>query len=996
MYGGPMLKNKGIYQIIVILLGLQFFTTSLTLAQSSNIIRGTVADAVSKEPLPYSNISIVNTGIGAAADRDGNFIIRNIPDGTYTVRISYIGYSTQEFDITITAGETVEHDFELNPASLETEVVTITAQAEGQFRAINEQLSAMSIKNVVSSDRIQELPDANAAESVSRLPGVSLIRTGGEGSQVVVRGLSPQYNRVTIDGVELPGNVSSTDPDNHRTQFAAGDQLSLAGDRATDLSMISSNMLGGIEVIKAITPDMDATVFGGVVNFTMRKAARTAYEVPRFEILTQGSHNNLKDSYNDYKAVASYEQRFWNGSTGVFMQGSAERKNLSAQEFGAHYHFDGRIFVTDEGDPDFRSMNLNDVLRDRERYNATFVIDHFHSTGSIGLMNFFSRSDTRTISRSESYHLLNNEMFYSATHADNIMDVYSNLLSIQQSLGRIDIDARFSHSYSTSHNPEDVRFNFWQNGAGFSGMQSALRYARPTVVANNVVRNPESAVFFEIANIDNKTEDRTFNNFVDLNTNVRLSDLITGDLKVGGAFQYRSRSYDYNQSSGSVFYDDGGEVAQAIIREFPEFGTSITFADLIDPDYSYGTFLNGDYTLGPPLDIDLMLRVIEVAKNNPARGGHSGYKPQILASTIYDYSGNEMRSAAYAMITLNIGQMFTVLPGVRFQNLSTTYSGIRGESISGQIIYTEAEETRSHGYLLPNLHFKFKPLRWFQFHFAYTNTLNYPDYNAIIPRFLIGTNFVLYNNYRLKPATSENFDAVLAFFSNEIGLFTIGGFKKQIKDLIFPTRTFRSEFSEFPELHERLQDRSLVYRFQTYINNPNVIDLWGIETEWQTNFWYLPGPLSGLVLNINYTHIFSEAKYPRTFVHSYLDTERWVQVIEYIDTLYATRLLNQPNDVINFAIGYDYKKFSARLSMLYKDNIFKNPDFWSQNRIHSAPYRRWDLMVRQTLPWYNIQVYFALNNITGEDDIDVNQKNGFPVWQQRYGMTADVGVRVRW
>ena len=67
----------------------------------------------------------------------------------------------------------------------------------------------MPIVNIVSRARIQELPDANAAESVSRLPGVSLIRTGGEGSKVVIRGLSPQYNQITIDGVELPSNVAS-------------------------------------------------------------------------------------------------------------------------------------------------------------------------------------------------------------------------------------------------------------------------------------------------------------------------------------------------------------------------------------------------------------------------------------------------------------------------------------------------------------------------------------------------------------------------------------------------------------------------------------------------------------------------------------------------------------------------------------------------------------------------------------------------------------------
>ena len=64
--------------------------------------------------------------------------------------------------------------------------------------AINKQLKAKSIKNIVSSDRIQELPDANAAETVARIPGVSIRREGGEGNKVVIRGLSPKYNKITV------------------------------------------------------------------------------------------------------------------------------------------------------------------------------------------------------------------------------------------------------------------------------------------------------------------------------------------------------------------------------------------------------------------------------------------------------------------------------------------------------------------------------------------------------------------------------------------------------------------------------------------------------------------------------------------------------------------------------------------------------------------------------------------------------------------------------
>jgi outer membrane receptor for ferrienterochelin and colicin len=106
--------------------------------------------------------------------------------------------------------------------------------------AINRQLASKSLKNIVSSDRIQELPDANAAESVARIAGVTIKREGGEGNKVVIRGLSPKYNAITVDGTRL----ASTDPD----------------DRSTDLSMISQYMLDGIELTKAGTPDNDGDV----------------------------------------------------------------------------------------------------------------------------------------------------------------------------------------------------------------------------------------------------------------------------------------------------------------------------------------------------------------------------------------------------------------------------------------------------------------------------------------------------------------------------------------------------------------------------------------------------------------------------------------------------------------------------------------------------------------------------------------------------------------
>ncbi len=965
--------------------------TAISYAQTGGV-KGVITDAQTDEPLPYANFILKGTSLGCASDDDGNYKIPNIPVGTYVLRATYVGYKPMEVEITVVANRTLQQEIKLSAESLTKETVIVTAQAEGQRQAINEQLSSLEIKNVVSAARIQELPDANAAESVSRLPGVSIVRTGGEGSKVVVRGLSPQYNRITIDGVEIPSNATSTDPNDHKNQFGNDDALSISGDRATDLSMISSNMLGGIEVIKAITPDMDATVLGGVVNFSMRKAGLRLFNSPKFEVITQGMYNNLKSTYNP-KVVGSYEQRFFDNSFGIFLQGSYEEKDLSANTLNASYVFDGKITDTDEGVPEFTSATLADVIRRRDRLGATLVLDYTYDNGSIGFMNFFSRSETDADTRSESYALEADEVFYRGSYSESILDVMSNLLSIKHDFGDYHVDLRLSHSYSSSESPENISFNFWQDQAGLDDKYLALRYSDLKEIQKNIVYDYENASFFSISDVDNISEDRTYNAALDIIKSFTLSDYVTAKVKLGGSYNYRDRSYDYDERSGSVYYDDGSQVTSAILREFPQLGDGITYSDFLDPDFSYGEFFEGDYEHADPMDIDLMRDVMDVARNHPGTGNGGGYKENKVSSKLYDYSGHETRSAAFAMTTFNFGNMFIFLPGVRYQNLETIYKANRAKHTSGDPQWSRVEKTETHGYLLPMAHLRYKPLDWLQVHFAYTNTLNYPDFGAIVPRYFVGSNYIIYNNYNLKPAASENFDLMMSVYSNEIGLFSIGGYKKKIKDLIFTSRTFPSDYEDYPELINDV-DETQTYTLLTFINNPIAIDVWGIETEWQTSFWYLPEPLNGLVLNVNYTHIFSEAKYPKTTKKTYLDS-LWIMHTISVDTTYSTRLLNQPNDIVNIALGYDYADFSFRISMLYQDNIFKNPDFWSQNRVHSDPYLRFDLSVKQKLPWYGIQVYFNLNNITGEDDIDINQKTSFTTSQQRYGMTADAGLRVQ-
>jgi hypothetical protein len=193
---------------------LVLLSTASVFAAGGNV-EGTVVDEKTGEALAGANIILAGTSRGAAADMDGKFVISNVTPGTYVIKASYIGYYETKATIVVKDGQTVKQNFKLAPVTLQGETVVVTAQAFGQTQAINQQLAADQIMNVVSAAKIQELPDANAAESIGRLPGIAVMRSGGEGNEVVIRGLAPKYNAVTIDGVQM----SSSDPNDRSSDL---------------------------------------------------------------------------------------------------------------------------------------------------------------------------------------------------------------------------------------------------------------------------------------------------------------------------------------------------------------------------------------------------------------------------------------------------------------------------------------------------------------------------------------------------------------------------------------------------------------------------------------------------------------------------------------------------------------------------------------------------------------------------------------------------------
>ena len=129
---------------------------------------------------------------------------------------------------------------------------------------------------------------------------------------------------------------------------------------------------------------------------------------------------------------------------------------------------------------------------------------------------------------------------------------------------------------------------------------------------------------------------------------------------------------------------------------------------------------------------------------------------------------------------------------------------------------------------------------------------------------------------------------------------------------------------------------------------------------------------------------YSKVKYPRTVFEHQITFEPILEVTTTnLDTFYIDRLLDQPNDILNYSLGYDFKTFSARFSMNYISNVFSNTDFWPEMRQDTDSYKRYDLSLKQGLPVKGLELYLNISNIL--EAVDVNRMRGFNLYDPELG-----------
>ncbi len=174
------------------------------------IVKGIVKDAVNHEVLPAATVAIKNKGWSVLTDKDGNYLIHQLPAGSYELEVSYLGYSATRKKFDIEGGETITLNIELLARTHALNGVTITGIRRGEATALSSMRNAENIKYVLSKEQIEKFPDNTVSESLQRVPGVAVGYSYGVARDVIIRGLDPTRNSLQFNGNKAPATETQT------------------------------------------------------------------------------------------------------------------------------------------------------------------------------------------------------------------------------------------------------------------------------------------------------------------------------------------------------------------------------------------------------------------------------------------------------------------------------------------------------------------------------------------------------------------------------------------------------------------------------------------------------------------------------------------------------------------------------------------------------------------------------------------------------------------
>jgi TonB-dependent receptor len=800
------------FKSLVVITACLLLSLNASAQGSKGAIRGRVADP-SGGALVGAQIILEQNGASVVSDAQGQFFVNNLEPGTYTVEVSYLGFTPLKMDVVVAAGQTQSVDAKLEVGSVNLEVLVTTERAAGEAAAINRERIADDIVQVLPSDVIRSLPNANMADALGRLPSVSIERDEGEGKYVQVRGTAPRLTNTTIDGVNVPSPES--------------------GVRQIKFDAIPADLVESVEISKTLQANQDADGIGGSINLV----TKTASERPTVALSGMGGYMPILGGRPQYETAGTIGKRF----------GTDKRLGLL---FGGTYDWSGRGIDDIEPVSDLNngvlwkdSIDIREYRYYRTRWGLASSADYKLGEGS----NIYARllySDFQNYGDRWVYSFNDN------TPNANLLGSNGGTPSFNNSNRRPDI-AIGSLLIGGKHVQTSTWFSWdaavsrsrnMNNAAGFASFDSTLASSNCQYdpAATKDIYRPQwtPACYAEASDPSTFTLNRTqVGHGLSAQLNLQATGAVAkryhigsrqATIEVGGRFRNAHKFDDtYN-----VRFRPNGTV---LLSQFPN---AFTGSD----------YYNGSYKLGYNPSYQA---VRDFINSNLAAFNVSSTQGVDPAN----YNLRERVSAGYLMNTIDFSSRVRVVAGVRFEG--TQLDTVSFDEGTGTL---SDKASGSYVKILPSVSLRYAFTPNTNLRLVYGRGLSRPDPQDIAQSVTFTTNSspgsqkntATLGNPNLKAETGDNFDVLVEHYLNPFGIISAGYFYKRLTDPIVTQSFVLQNFQPSP-----------IAPPGTYtVTQPiNAGDAWisGFEAAYLQHLTFLPGKLAGLGISANYGYTASRA-----------------------------------------------------------------------------------------------------------------------------------------
>jgi iron complex outermembrane receptor protein len=833
------------------------------------------------------------------------------------------------------------------------EVIEVVGTRGSLKRSMNAKRFADQVLDGVSAEDIGKLPDNNIAEALSRVVGVSMNRSDGEGEFVSIRGMDPRLSQVTLNGQSMANSNGKS----------ISSQSSSS--RSFNLNNIASEMVAGIEVFKSPTASMVEGSVGGTVNLKTRSPIEVGEKAT---VTLRGDYNDNSEEFggglNLFFNTVNDAETFGFATTVSYFDRETQRNSLESRGWALQkkapyvneYNTDGSLKKAGASDtPVWRIEDIRSNFRTdkRERLNINTKIQWLITENlDFNMDVLYSHQERDFISTNWDVDFRDNDKLI--VDLDSIVidgeNVVSQVASANSKKGK-----NFNHEqtgFDRFYDDESVAVNLtldWFAADGWT-ITPAMGYSKATGDRDDI--NPIFST--KVQNLGYSIENGSYSPEIIYPTDPDELAAMNPENLALEVMNYKSWEVEDEQYYAQVDFvrDLDSEVFSSVefgVRHNVNEKSNRTYQDKIQADimaanggtqivlsdYSNYTVVDGMLSEAP---VDAWY-VPDFDKID-AEFGHLVEMEEIQRE---NFEIEETIDAVY--LQANINSYLFDIPvrgniGVRYVETdieSSSYLFLVGQDPERIFADNDYSDT------LPSINLAFNLSDEFILRTAAASVMARPDHDDIAPVFRElrapqnddGGKYIL-GNPDLDPYRADQYDLSLEWYFDAEGLLSFGAFYKDIESFI----TSRTFIAELPGV-----DGGVPVEITMPINGEGAT-VEGFEVGLQQAFYMLPEPWDGLGMAANYTYNDSDTELVNNITGENM------------------ALPGLSKDTANFMVYYEKYGFSARAAWNYRSSYF-NKFSWSQEALYIDDYDQLDIQLGYEFN-KQMSLSFEAKNVTGE------------------------------